>query len=115
MDQVHHVCEQDLGKVLIDQMAPVIDMKIDKISKKNNVTFPITITEEHIDQYWAFMKKDGKEKELVLNWTQKGNQYFAYPKFEQEGVYEIEVGASDLASNRTIKKVDLSLTTMHQQ
>ena len=105
VDQVHHVCEQDLGKVLIDQMAPVIDMKIDKY-QKNNVTFPITITEEHIDQYWAFMKKDGKEKELVLNWTQKGNQYFAYPKFEQEGVYEIEVGASDLASNRTIKKVD---------
>ena len=102
VDLAHHVCEDDLGEVLIDQTAPII--KMDTAAYQNReVTLPITICEDHIEHYWAILKKDGKEKELTLNWTQKGNQISANPTFVEEGAYEIEIGAIDQANNRTVK------------
>lgn len=102
VDLANHVCERDLGEVLIDQTAPLIEMNVTGY-QKNDVRFPITITEDHIEQYWAISKKDGKEKELTLQWTQTGNQLQAYPVFKEEGIYDIEVGAIDKANNRTVK------------
>lgn len=107
-DQVHHVLEGDLKEVLIDQTAPDIDMKLQEY-QKTNVTLPITITEKNMDQYWAVIRKDGKEKQLTLNWKQQEDHYVSNACFDEEGVYEIEIGAVDQAKNRTVKTLHFTI------
>lgn len=107
-DDLGHVTEGTLDSFLVDGTAPAIDVNVSAFHR-TSIELPIKVNERNLNDLQVTLIHNNIKKEGLVSWSKQNDTYTGSMKFEEEGNYELEISAVDIAGNRTTKKLSFTI------